>query len=66
MTRKERDEVNEELLTLNEEIADLKARLRKIREVTRYHEHGDGMLESHERVIKYATNIRLKLWKEKL
>jgi uncharacterized coiled-coil DUF342 family protein len=66
MTKKKRDEVNEELLSLNEEIADLKARLKAIRDATRYHEHGDGILEHHERVIKYATTLRMKFWKEKL
>ena len=45
------------------EVADLKARLKAIRASTRYHEHGDGLLTVYERVIKYATNLRVKNWR---
>ena len=49
---------------LRAEVRDLKARLKAVRSVTRYHEHGDNILEPHERVIKYATNIRMKNWRK--
>lgn len=34
------------------QVADLKARLKAIRDATRYHEHGDALLEPHEQLRK--------------
>ena len=66
-------EVNEELLRLarkvdrtNAENQDLKARLKAIRDATMYQMRDDRALRYHEKVIKYATTLRMKLWKEKL
>jgi hypothetical protein len=57
MTKKERDEVNQELLSLNEEIHDLKARLKAAREYA-------GDYPAGWPRITRATDLRVKDWRK--
>jgi uncharacterized coiled-coil DUF342 family protein len=57
MTKKERDEVNQELLSLNEEIHDLKARLKAIRD------WASERYDTRRHDLGRATDLRVKNWK---
>lgn len=57
--------VAEQEQELRAEVKDLKARLRAIRRATGYLQHADAELEDHERLTKYATDLRMRNWRNR-